>query len=51
VYKIALNVTPIPADAHMFRIEGWPAAIVVTGSLKEQLQTAGLSGPKFELVT
>jgi hypothetical protein len=39
------------AGKHLFRIKGYPAATIVSADLKEALETAGLSGSKFDDVS
>jgi hypothetical protein len=39
------------ANYHLFRIEGYPVATIVSESLKSALQNSGITGVKFDHVT
>ena len=44
-----LRITPelVPEDAHIFRVEGWPVALIVSRTMKESMERAGCRGAVF----
>lgn len=51
VTRLRLRSDAIPVDTHVFRIEGWLVALVVSESVKAAMETAGCFGAKFVEVT
>ena len=50
---IGIKIKPenIPSNAHFFRIEGWPIALIVSEAMKTAMESCGCRGAKFEDVT
>lgn len=51
VTKLAINKDVIPLDANIFRISGWPVALVVSEKMRSVMIHAGCEGAKFEELT
>ncbi|MBK8254537.1 MAG: hypothetical protein IPK82_17955 [Polyangiaceae bacterium] len=51
VTKLVVNPTAIPPDVHIFRIEGWEVALIVSETLKNAMEQAGCHGAVFQDVT
>jgi hypothetical protein len=51
VTKLKIDGRQVPADAHFFRIEGWPIALIISEQVKSAMETTGCLGAKFEDVT
>lgn len=47
VYTLAVDDNAIPADAHLFRVEGWKVALVVSDALKSAMEHVGCEGARF----
>jgi len=45
--KLALDGARIPSDAHVFRIERFRAALVVSETMRQTMESAGCDGAKF----
>jgi hypothetical protein len=50
VAPLKLDRRRIPADAHLFRVWGWKAALIVSARLKAAMERAGCQGAKFKHV-
>ncbi len=50
VTKLVLDMKKIPADAHMFRVGGWPVAIVVSDVMRLEMIRVGCEGAVFRLI-
>lgn len=51
VTKLIVDPAAIPLDAHVFRIEGWLIALIVSADVKEVMERVGCIGAKFIDVT
>ncbi len=51
VGNLRIDVTQIPPDAHIFRIEGWHIAIIISEEIKTLMERIGCVGAKFQSVT
>lgn len=48
VTKLFVDAQRIPAPAQVFRIDGWPIALIVSQSVREAMEAAGCVGARFE---
>jgi hypothetical protein len=48
VTKLFVDELRIPSGAQIFRIDGWPIALIVSQSVREVMEAAGCVGAKFE---
>jgi len=51
VINLTVDPSQIPSDAHIFRIQGWKIAIIVSEQTKEAMESCGCLGAKFQLVS
>ncbi|MFO0755162.1 MAG: hypothetical protein U0359_01620 [Byssovorax sp.] len=51
VTRLRLDARKIPPDAHVFRVELWPVALIVSEVVKATMEHVGCSGAKFREVT
>jgi hypothetical protein len=51
VTKLIVDAQRIPSKAHVFRIDGWPIALIASQDVKDIMQRAGCLGAKFEEVS
>lgn len=51
VMDLTVDPSQIPRDAHIFRIEGWQIAIIVSEETKALMENCGCLGAKFQLVS
>lgn len=51
VTNLRIRGSEIPANHHIFRIEGWPIALIVSESMKVTMESAGCFGATFTEVT
>lgn len=47
VTKLILAPDSVPAEAHLFRIEGWLVALIVSEAVKEAMEHVGCLGARF----
>lgn len=47
VTRLALDSAKVPSDAHFFRIEGWPVALIVSDRVRAAMEHTGCLGAKF----
>jgi len=50
VTRLVLNRSRIPDDAHVFRVEGWRIALIVSELVKRAIERFGCRGARFEEV-
>ena len=50
VTKLRIKSALVPAHAQMFRIKGWEIALIVSETVKQEMQRAGCFGARFEYV-
>ena len=48
VTKLIVDSQRIPTRTHVFRIDGWPIALIVSQTVKDMMEAAGCVGAKFE---
>ena len=50
VTRLVVDARKIPEGIHMFRIEGWPVALIVSEEVRAEMERAGCLGAKFQEV-
>lgn len=50
VLRLRVDGSAVPAGCHVFRIQGWSVALIVSERVKQAMEDAGCEGAKFELV-
>jgi len=50
VTSLHLDSSKIPKGAHMFRLLGWPVALIVSQVVKDAMEIVGCCGAKFEAI-
>jgi hypothetical protein len=51
VVKLRVDPTSVPQDAHLFRVEGWRVALIVSQAVKDAMEASGCFGATFEEVS
>jgi hypothetical protein len=51
VTRLALDPRRIPRDAHIFRLEGWRVALIVSERLRIEMERVGCLGARFQPVS
>jgi len=51
VWKMHLDTSRIPQDAHFFRLKGWEVALIVSEQVKAAMEQVGCFGAQFQDVT
>ena len=47
VTRLRIDVSRVPRDADIFRVEGWLVALIVSERLKAAMEAVGCRGAKF----
>ena len=51
VTKLFVDPQRIPASTHVFRIDGWPIALIISQSVRDVMERVGCLGARFEEVS
>jgi hypothetical protein len=51
VTRLVLDPTRIPPGAHIFRVDGWRVALIVSEKLRSEMERVGCRGARFQPVS